>query len=51
MAETLLNSLEPFQVGGQIVNGSLVVQMVNELISQIRGGGNRFRDLVYIGST
>jgi hypothetical protein len=42
MSEVLLDSLLPFQVGNVSVDGTLVIHMVNELISQIRGGGNRF---------
>ncbi|KAJ3273400.1 hypothetical protein HDV01_004276 [Terramyces sp. JEL0728] len=42
MSGILLENLIPFEVGGLDGDGPLVVQMVNELISQIRGGGNRF---------
>ncbi|KAJ3303635.1 hypothetical protein HDV03_003609 [Kappamyces sp. JEL0829] len=40
MAEILLDNMTSFEVGGVPVDGMVVVQMVNELISQIRGGGN-----------
>ena len=42
MAEVLLDNLCPFEIGGVAVDGSIVVQLVNELISQIRGGGNKY---------
>lgn len=42
MSEVLLESLIPFEVGGISADGTVVIQMVNELISQIRGGGNRY---------
>lgn len=42
MAEVLLDNLVPFEIGGVAADGSIVVQLVNELISQIRGGGNRY---------
>ncbi|KAJ2991463.1 hypothetical protein HDV02_003768 [Globomyces sp. JEL0801] len=42
MSDILLGSLIPFQVGGVPADGVVVAQMVNELISQIRGGGSRF---------
>lgn len=42
MAEVLLDNLSPFEIGGVAVDGSIVVQLVNELISQIRGGGNKY---------
>lgn len=42
MCEAMLENLIPFQVGSVNVDGMLVIQMVNELISQIRGGGARF---------
>jgi hypothetical protein len=42
MAEVLLESLVPFEIGNVAVGGTVVVQLVNELISQIRGGGNKF---------
>ena len=42
MTQILLDSVTPFQIGGVIGSGKLLSQMVKELISQIRGGGNRF---------
>ncbi|KAI8924845.1 hypothetical protein BC831DRAFT_463415 [Entophlyctis helioformis] len=42
MAEVLLENLLPFEIGAVPVDGMMVVHLVNELISQIRGGGNRF---------
>ncbi|KAI8912732.1 hypothetical protein EDD86DRAFT_188494 [Gorgonomyces haynaldii] len=42
VADALLENLVPFKVGTVPVDGMFAVQMVNELISQIRGGGNRF---------
>lgn len=42
IGDRLLENLVPFSVGSVPVGGSLVIQMVNELISQIRGGGNRY---------
>lgn len=42
MAQVLLDNLSPYEVGGVAVDGPIVIQMVNELISQIRGGGNRY---------
>lgn len=42
MCVDLLENLTPFEVGSVAVDGMLVVHMVNELISQVRGGGNRF---------
>ena len=46
ICERLVENLVPFQVGTVSVDGVMVVQMVNELISQIRGGGNRFMVLI-----
>ncbi|KAJ3006288.1 hypothetical protein HKX48_000201 [Thoreauomyces humboldtii] len=42
LAESLGDSLTPFVVGGVPVDGSVVVQLINELLTQIRDGGNRF---------
>ena len=41
MADILLDDFTPFEVSGVPVDGNFVIQMVNELISQIRGGGNK----------
>jgi hypothetical protein len=42
MAQILLDNLTPFEVSGVPVDGNVVIQLVNELVSQIRGGGNKF---------
>lgn len=42
MCEVLQDNLVPFQVGSVPVDGMLVIHLVNELISQIRGGGSRY---------
>jgi hypothetical protein len=42
MGSKMIDSLTPLQVGGVYVDGMVVVQWVNELLAQIRGGGNRF---------
>ncbi|KAI8854939.1 hypothetical protein BC829DRAFT_378855 [Chytridium lagenaria] len=42
IAETLKEKLTPFTVGNVAVDGTMVVQLVNELVTQIRDGGNRF---------
>jgi hypothetical protein len=38
MCDVLVDNLVPFQIGGMPVDGMLVIHLVNELISQIRGG-------------
>ncbi|TPX73017.1 hypothetical protein SpCBS45565_g00104 [Spizellomyces sp. 'palustris'] len=42
LADTLADSLVPFVVGGVPVDGPVVVQLITELLTQIRDGGNRF---------
>ncbi|KAJ3287746.1 hypothetical protein HK104_008472 [Borealophlyctis nickersoniae] len=42
LSENLLENLTPFVIGGVPVDGGVVVQLVSELLAQIRGGGNRF---------
>ena len=42
ISEGLLEDLEPLKVGGVYVDGLVICQLVNELLAQIRGGGNRF---------
>jgi hypothetical protein len=42
MAQGLVDGLEPLKVGGVYVDGTVICQLVNELLAQIRGGGNRF---------
>ncbi|KAI8823395.1 uncharacterized protein EV422DRAFT_520900 [Fimicolochytrium jonesii] len=42
LADTLGDSLTPFVVGGVPVDGPVVVQLISELLAQIRDGGNRF---------
>jgi uncharacterized Fe-S center protein len=42
IADSIMNDVEPFKVGGIHVDGMVVCQLVNELLTQIRGGGNRF---------
>jgi hypothetical protein len=42
VSENMVKNLKTFQVGNVDVDGMLVIHMVNELISQIRGGGSRF---------
>ncbi|KAL2912516.1 Guanylate-binding protein 6 [Polyrhizophydium stewartii] len=42
MGAALLENLVPFEIGSVPVDGTLVVNLVNELISQIRGGGSKF---------
>ena len=42
LAFKMVNELEPLKVGGVYVDGVVICQLVNELLSQIRGGGNRF---------
>jgi hypothetical protein len=38
----MVEGLEPLKVGGVYVDGTVICQLVNELLAQIRGGGNRF---------
>ena len=42
LAKTMMDRLTPFVIGGVPVDGGVVVQLVTELLAQIRGGGNRF---------
>ncbi|KAJ3112410.1 hypothetical protein HDU96_004589 [Phlyctochytrium bullatum] len=42
LAEGLAEKLSPFTVGNVAVDGNMVVQLVTELVTQIRDGGNRF---------
>ncbi|KAH6576323.1 hypothetical protein BASA62_001472 [Batrachochytrium salamandrivorans] len=42
MAQGLADNLVPFKIGALDGDGAMVVQLINELISQIRGGGSRF---------
>ncbi|KAH6578289.1 hypothetical protein BASA60_003679 [Batrachochytrium salamandrivorans] len=42
MAQGLVDNLVPFKIGALDGDGAMVVQLINELISQIRGGGSRF---------
>jgi hypothetical protein len=38
----MLEDLDALKVGGVYVDGMVICQLVNELLTQIRGGGNRF---------
>ncbi|KAK5669722.1 hypothetical protein QVD99_004108 [Batrachochytrium dendrobatidis] len=42
MAQGIIDNLVPFEIGGVQGDGAMVVQLINELILQIRRGGNRF---------
>ncbi|KAJ3209135.1 hypothetical protein HDU67_006380 [Dinochytrium kinnereticum] len=42
IAEVLKEKKSPFVVGNVPVDGNTVIQLVNELVSQIRDGGSRF---------
>ncbi|KAI9102857.1 hypothetical protein DFS34DRAFT_610811 [Phlyctochytrium arcticum] len=42
LADNLADNLEPFVVGNVPVDGPVVVQLISELLTQIRDGGNRF---------
>jgi hypothetical protein len=42
LSESIMTDIDPFKVGGIHVDGMVVCQLVNELLTQIRGGGNRF---------
>lgn len=42
ISQGLLEDLQPLKVGGVYVDGLVICQLVNELLAQIRGGGNRF---------
>ncbi|KAJ3328754.1 hypothetical protein HDU76_009342 [Blyttiomyces sp. JEL0837] len=42
IADRLMESLSPFVVGNVPADGCMVVQLCNELLTQIRDGGNRF---------
>ncbi|KAJ3044205.1 hypothetical protein HDV00_002883 [Rhizophlyctis rosea] len=42
LASTMLEKLTPFVIGGVPVDGGVIVQLVTELLAQIRDGGNRF---------
>ena len=48
MAELLVENISPFKVGAVEVDGSMVIHLVNELISQIRSGGNRYWTFITI---
>ncbi|KAJ3105851.1 hypothetical protein HDU97_007495 [Phlyctochytrium planicorne] len=42
LGDVLQEKLMPFTVGNVAVDGQMVIQLVNELVTQIRDGGNRF---------
>ncbi|KAJ3088947.1 hypothetical protein HK102_007578 [Quaeritorhiza haematococci] len=42
MSEQLLDTITPFTVGSVQVDGIMVVQLVQQLLTQIRDGGNKF---------
>ncbi|KAI9362977.1 hypothetical protein DFJ73DRAFT_620638 [Zopfochytrium polystomum] len=42
IADKLMSNLNPFVVGNVPADGTIVVQLCNELVTQIRDGGNRF---------
>ncbi|KAJ3094483.1 hypothetical protein HDU96_001660 [Phlyctochytrium bullatum] len=42
LGDGLMEKKQPFVVGNVMVDGSTVIQLVTELVSQIRDGGNRF---------
>ncbi|KAJ3207692.1 hypothetical protein HDU67_007285 [Dinochytrium kinnereticum] len=42
MAEALVEKLTPFTVGNVACDGNMAIQLVTELVTQIRDGGNRF---------
>ncbi|KAJ3196732.1 hypothetical protein HK101_007964 [Irineochytrium annulatum] len=42
IAEVMVDKLQPFTVGNVAVDGTMVIQLVTELVTQIREGGNRF---------
>ena len=42
IADIIMNNIDAFKVGGINADGMVVCQLVNELLTQIRGGGNRF---------
>ncbi|KAI8825728.1 uncharacterized protein EV422DRAFT_513985 [Fimicolochytrium jonesii] len=42
LADSLAEDLQPSVIGGVPVDGSVIVQLINELLAQIRDGGNRY---------
>ncbi|KAI9006190.1 hypothetical protein BC832DRAFT_584088 [Gaertneriomyces semiglobifer] len=42
LADTLSENLSPLVIGGVPVDGAVVCQLISELLTQIRDGGNRF---------